>query len=114
MTILVTAHSTKPGMQDKYEAFLRHRKLRYVRNLPGMKSYRVFRTERRFAQAPSDETQKRYDIIAIIELDTREQDILAIYQSEDWYKFMQEYIDWLEDDPSIYLAHEIQEDGLVR
>ncbi|MBT1065055.1 hypothetical protein KJY73_15795 [Bowmanella sp. Y26] len=113
MTILVTAHSTKPGMEDRYEAFLRHRKLRYVRSLPGIKSYRVFRTERRFAQSTPDGTPKRYDIMAIIELDSREQDILAIYQSDAWQRFMQEYIEWLEDDPAIYLAHEIQEDSLA-
>ncbi|VAW85150.1 hypothetical protein MNBD_GAMMA17-1766 [hydrothermal vent metagenome] len=48
MVCMVTAHSTKLGKEDIYEQFLRQRKLWFVRNLPGITSYKVYRTERRF------------------------------------------------------------------
>jgi len=107
MPFLITAHATKPGQEDLYEEFLKQRKLWFVRNLPGITSYRVFRTEARFdpsGQAPND---LRYTVMAIIEYEGDTDTLTALYTSDKWISFMNEYIHVLEDDAPLYLAHEI-------
>jgi len=109
MPFMITAHSTKPGQQELYEKFLQERKLWFVRNLPGIISYRVFRTEERFD--PSGEAPKdiRYDVIAIIEYAGDVASISALYTSDKWQDFMNEYIHVLDADAPMYLAHEISQ-----
>lgn len=109
MTYLVTAHSTQPGMEDIYEEFLKSRKLWFVRNLPGIKSYKVLRTERRFDPSGTMPTEIRYDIIAIIEMEGDLDAATSLYTNEEWISFMAEYMHLLEDDPALYVAHEIPE-----
>ncbi len=111
MPYLITAHSTKPGKEALYEQFLEQRKLWFVRNLPGITSYRVFRTEQRFdpsGQAPND---IRFTVMAIIEYEGDPEVMTALYTSDNWLEFMDEYIHVLEDDAPLYLAHEVQETG---
>ena len=111
MPFLITAHATKPGQEDLYEDFLKQRKLWFVRNLPGITSYRVFRTEARFdpsGQAPDD---IRYTVMAIIEYEGDTDTLTALYTSKKWIDFMGEYIHVLEDDAPLYLAHEIPQTG---
>lgn len=107
MPFLITAHSTLPGKEDLYEDFLKQRKLWFVRNLPGIVSYKVFRMEKRFD--PSGEASKeiRYTVVAIIEYEGDEDTLAGLYTSDNWLEFMQEYIHVLEDDAPLYLAHEI-------
>lgn len=111
MPFLVTAHATKPGEEDFYEKFLQDRKLAFIRALPEVKNYTVFRTERR-ADDPGQgrpETIK-YDIIAIVEVE----DIATIKKlrmSPLYQEFAGEYRGLLEDDPAIYIAHEVTENA---
>ncbi len=107
MPFLVTAHSTTPGQEDFYEEFLKNRKLAFVRALPGVKNYTVFRTEQRAdnTMASGNEPMK-YNIIAIIEVE----DMAAAHDlrsSALYQDFVGEYINLLEDDPTIYTAHEV-------
>lgn len=110
MVTLVTAHSTKPGKEDHYEDFLKQRKLWFVRNLPGITNYKVYRTERRFPLMEEFD-EVRYNIIAVIELEGDVEAALKLYGSDEWAAFMDEYMDLLEDDPALYIAHEVPEIG---
>jgi len=115
MVCMVTAHSTKLGKEDLYEAFLRQRKLWFVRNLPGITSYKVYRTERRFDPSGLASQAIRYDVVAVIEYDGSVDEITALYTSHEWIAFMDEYMHLLEDDPALYVAHEVSEtDSLNR
>ncbi|NOX49601.1 MAG: hypothetical protein GXP16_03575 [Gammaproteobacteria bacterium] len=109
MAYLITAHSTQPGKEDLYEDFLKQRKLWFVRNLPGMTSYKVYRTERRFDPSGTASQDIRYTIMAIIEHEGDIDALTALYTSDAWIEFMGEYIHLLEDDPALYVAHEIPE-----
>jgi hypothetical protein len=109
MIHIITAHSTKPGKEDEYENFLKQRKLRYVRCLPGISSYRVFRTERRFDPSMQASPEIRYTVIAIIEFQGNEKALEKLYTSPEWVEFMEEYMHLLEDDPALYISHEIPE-----
>ncbi len=109
MIHLVTAHSTKPGKEAIYEEFLKSRKLWFVRNLPGIIRYRVFRTERRFDPSESLSPKMRYDIMAVIEYEGDLDTLTKLYTSEEWLAFMGEYMHLLEDDPVLYIAHEVPE-----
>lgn len=111
MIHIVTAHSTKPGREDRYEDFLKHRKLWFVRNLPGITSYKVFRTEQRFPPGDGNIQDIRYNIIAVIKYDGDVEEAMRLYSSPEWVAFMGEYMDLLEDDPALYIAHEIPELG---
>ncbi|VAX35013.1 hypothetical protein MNBD_UNCLBAC01-1777 [hydrothermal vent metagenome] len=111
MTYLITAHSTQPGKEDIYEEFLRSRKLWFVRNLKGIKSYKVYRTERRFDPSGTAPTEIRYNIMAVIECEGDLDAATSIYTSEEWIAFMGEYMHLLESDPVLYIAHEIPETG---
>lgn len=83
MAVLVTAHSTKPGYEEQYESFLKQRKIGFVRRLPGITAYRVYRTEQRFPVAEGHEEQVRYNIMAIIEYDGNTEELLALYTSPE-------------------------------
>lgn len=109
MTHLVTAHSAKPGQEDLYEEFLKQRKLWFVRNLPGMISYKVYRTERRFDPSETAPRDIRYNIIAIIEHEGDLDAVTNLYTSNEWVSFMSEYMHLLEEDPALYIAHEVPE-----
>ncbi len=109
MTCMVTAHSTKPGKEDLYEEFLKQRKLWFVRNLPGITSYKVYRTEQRFDPSETASRHIRYNVIAIIEYEGSIDAITELYTSSEWIAFMDEYMDLLEDDPALYIAHEVPE-----
>ena len=111
MATLITAHSTQPGQEALYEKFLEQRKLWFVRNLPGMKSYKVYRTEKRFDPSGEAPTDVHYTIIAIIEYDGDLDGLTEVYTSEAFIEFMGEYMHLLEDDPILYTAHEIPELG---
>ena len=111
MICMVTAHSTKPGKEDIYEDFLKQRKLWFVRNLPGITSYKVYRTEQRFDPSNTASQEVRYNVIAIIEYDGDIDAITKLYSSSEWVAFMEEYMDLLEDDPALYIAHEVPEVG---
>lgn len=113
MPFLITAHSTKPGQEDLYEEFLKQRKLWFVRNLPGITSYRVFRTEARFDPTWQEGDPLRYTVMAIIEYEGDVESLSALYTSEKWIDFMDEYIHVLEDDAPLYLAHEIPQTGAL-
>ena len=109
MIHIVTAHSAKPGKEDRYEDFLKQRKLWFVRNLPGIASYKVYRTEQRFPPGDGNAQEVRYNIIAIIEYDGDIEEAMRLYSSAEWVAFMDEYMDLLEDDPALYIAHEVPE-----
>lgn len=112
MPILVTAHSTKAGKEDVYEEFMRRRKLWFIRNLPGITNYQVFRTERRFgASGPSGSSEMRYNFVAIIEVDDLAEAV-KLYSSDLFQNFVKEYIDLLEDDPALYEAHVVEQTGM--
>ncbi len=107
MPFLITAHATKPGKEDLYEDFLKQRKLWFVRNLPGIVNYKVYRTERRFDPSGELPNHLSYTVMAIIEYEGDEQTLTALYTSKQWVDFMGEYIHLLEDDAPLYMAHEI-------
>ncbi|HHB82363.1 MAG TPA: hypothetical protein ENK61_02715 [Devosia sp.] len=109
MTFLITAHSTKPGKEDIYEEFLQHRKLWFVRNLPGIISYKVFRTRKRFDPGGAASKNLNYTVMAIIEHEGDEQALTDLYTSEKWITFMEEYLHVLENDAPLYIADEIPE-----
>lgn len=112
---MVTAHSTKPGKEDIYEDFLKQRKLWFVRNIPRIVNYNVYRTIRRFDPSGTASQEIRYDVIAIIQYDGTIDELTEMYTSSEWIGFMDEYMDLLEDDPTLYIAHEIPEtDHLTR
>lgn len=108
MPFLVTAHSTQPGKEDLYEKFLQKRKLWFVRNLPGVKRYDVYRTDHRVddpaANKPAD---MRYNLVAVIEVEDLEA-ARKMHVGPEYQAFMAEYIGWLEEDPSMYVAHEVE------
>lgn len=111
MPYLITAHSTKPGKEDIYEDFLKQRKLWFVRNLKGITSYKVFRTEQRYDPAGTAPKDIRYTVMAIIEYEGDVKALTDIYTSDKWLAFMEEYLHVLEDDAPLYLAHEIPQLG---
>ena len=111
MTYLVTAHSTKPGREDLYEEFLKQRKLWFVRCLPGIKNYKVYRTEQPFPPNDGNSKEVRFNIIAVIEFDGNAEQAMKLYNSNEWIDFMEEYMDLLEDNPVLYIAHEVPEVG---
>ncbi len=108
MPFLVTAHSTQPGKEDLYEEFLQQRKLWFVRNLSGIKRYDVYRTDHRADNPAANKPQDmRYNIVAIIEVEDLEA-ASKVHLSPEYQAFMAEYIGLLEDDPSMYVAHEVE------
>ncbi len=109
MPFLITAHSTKPGEEDFYEKFLQDRKLAFVRDLPEVKNYTVFRTRRR-ADDPVEGKPNtiKYDIIAIVEVEDIEA-VKKMRMSKLYQDFASEYRGLLEEDPAIYIADEVPE-----
>jgi len=111
MPFLVTAHSTQPGQEDLYEEFLQQRKLWFVRSLPGIKRYSVYRTDHRVDDPTANKPEDmRYNIIAIIEVEDMKA-AQALHESPEYQAFMAEYVGLLEDDPSMYVAHEVATTG---
>lgn len=114
MPFLVTTHNTKPGKEDLYEEFLCKRKLWFIRNLPGIIRYEVFRTERRAGTSgPVASTDLRYMVVAIIECE----DVVEMYKlrSSDLYQnFIKEYVDLLEDDIALYEARALEPTGYTK
>lgn len=112
MPVIITAHSTKPGKEDLYEEFMRRRKLWFIRHLPGITHYQVFRTERRFGICgPSGSSGMRYNFVAIIEVDDLAEAV-KLSSSDLFQNFVKEYIDLLEDDPALYEAHVVEQTGM--
>ena len=109
MPFLVTAHSTKPGMEDFYEGFLQNRKLAFVRALPGVKRYDVYRMDHRADDPKANGgAAMKYTIVAIIEVEDMAA-AQALRSSKQYQEFVSEYIDLLEDDPAIFAAHAVQQ-----
>ena len=81
MITMVTAHSAKPGMAEQYEQFMHDKKLAFVRSLPKVKNYTVYRTKGRFDPTGMLPQDKRYDMVAIIEYDGTEDGQSIIIQS---------------------------------
>lgn len=104
MITMVTAHSAKPGMADKYEQFMHDKKLDFVRSLPKVTNYTVYRTQDRFDPTGLLPKEKRYDMVAIIEYDGTQEELTALYSSEKWINFMDQYLHMIEEDAPLYFG----------
>ncbi|GHF23853.1 hypothetical protein GCM10017044_18030 [Kordiimonas sediminis] len=104
MITMVTGHSAKPGMLEAYVEFLEQKKLNFVRSLPKVSRYQVYRTERRFDPSGMLPEDKRFDIVAIIDYDGSETELEMLFMSDAWVAFMEEYMFMLEEDAPLYIA----------
>lgn len=68
MPTMMTVYRIDPDGKELYEEYLARRKVEYIRNMPGVRNFQVFKRARRLEpDAPSEEYA--FDIVAIIEVD---------------------------------------------
>jgi hypothetical protein len=107
MPTMLTVYRIEPEGKELYGEYLVKRKIDYVRNLPGVKQFQVFRRARRLEpESPSEEFD--FDIVAVIDVDDVEA-FQAVRAGQDYDDFRQEYVHLLEPKPvPIYEAERLE------
>ncbi|HEY2715673.1 MAG TPA: hypothetical protein VGI73_05580 [Solirubrobacterales bacterium] len=107
MPTMLTVYRIEAQGKELYGEYLAKRKVEYVRNLPGVKQFQVFRRARRLEpESPSEEFD--FDIVAVIDVDDVEA-FQAVRDGQDYDDFRQEYVHLLEPKPvPIYEAERIE------
>jgi heme-degrading monooxygenase HmoA len=104
---MLTVYRIQADSKELYEEYLAKRKVDYIRNMPGVRGFQVFRRARRLEpDNPSQEFD--FDIVAVIDVDDVEA-FQAERAGDEYDEFRREYVHLLEPAPvPIYEAERIE------
>lgn len=111
MPTLIVVHGIAPGAEELYEQFLLKRKLAYIRGLPGVRRYEVFRRDRPL-EPGAPESEIEYDIVVILETDDLDA-LQAARATPEYDAFRREYVDLIEPTPVIYEARRLEAEAAL-
>jgi hypothetical protein len=111
MPSIVVVHSIAPGQSELYEDFVAKRKLAFIRSLPGVQRYEVFRRIRKL-EPEFPEMELSYDIVATLEIDDLDT-LQAARATPEYDAFRNEYVHLLQPRPVVYEARKMESEAAL-